>query len=881
MVRHKFGTAKVVRDDSDFEEDAQLHNQNEDTTNQAKEYRSKFKHNKRRESRDTILEFSDDDISVPRDIDGSGVPTHPKLSSRACPKLIFQANEKYTVAQREAVKVMGFQNILHMKVERVPTQLAYWVLDNFNANSSELTLANGRSIPVDEEDVHLVFGFPKGGRKIQRRRKSDVLDSEITFYNQFGEMKRDRIKLKMVYDKMMKDVDGGDVFKMNFVVLVTACLIESNINGYAAAPMLRYMDTEGLKSIHELDWCEYVIRSLIEHKRMWQANKTKSFGGPILFITTMYLDRVISHGKRLVDRSFPTVKGWTFHLIRKREKQEMAAGGFGGGRLCPQFEKAGEEEAPSSHDEGRRREGSSNDVGVDEMQQFATEFLAKSKLMADTMVQLILLIERALKHLWENPRFKKILDAGQQLAGCRLATHHTEESTRSTQFYDQEDDDDKFWSDPGCIAALEEIEKAILKREEWKNQMFDPPSFSLGLTQVFARADNITVEDQSIPNESRQEDYRGDADKENVEETEIISNKDNEGGADTKPTKGKRRKGKQPACEEDNVGRRLRSRKEKVISDAPVPPIAKRKGTTSNETELVDGSANLEQKDKQIYYWLVHHATENQEEVVFTYKNMNVRREEFQSLREGMWISTHVIDVWSNILNHNEAHRASTSPFRFFATTDASRYALGAPGWDDERVQSEFSDSLKLQLWRSEKHTLRNIDMFFFPVLSREHYYIVCFDMKKREALVIDNSDEREGLDIRQHYGSAPFRLQTVFADYLYTKGLKTKSLTVRRACMSRLEMCWRDSVNNNDCGVYVMRHMETYMGQSVNAWKCNLEKGNLFQLNVLRIKYCGSILASVLNEHAASVERSANATFAAVSKKTQSSVNDIMSGNV
>ncbi|KAH6822084.1 hypothetical protein C2S53_020094 [Perilla frutescens var. hirtella] len=373
-----------------------------------------------RASRDTILEILADDISVPGERDGSGVPTHPKLSSRACPKLIFQANEKYTVAQRGAVKDMGFQHILHMKVERVPTHLAYWVLDNFNANSSELTLTNGRSIPVDEEDVHLVFGFPKGGRKIQRRRKSDGLDSETTFYNQFGEMKRDRIKLKMVYDKMMEDVDGGDAFKMNFVVLLTACLIESNINGYAAAPT---------------------------------------------------------------------------------------------------------------------------------------------------------------RHTGQQPPL-------------------------------------------GILT----------------------PEVSFG---------------ESIP----------------------------------------------------------------------MP----------------------------------------------------------------------------------------------------QRYALGAPGWDDERVQSEFNGSLKLQLWRSEKHTLRNIDMFFFPVLSRDHYYIVCFDMRKREALVIDNSDEREGVDIRQQYGSAPFRLQTVFADHLYMEGLKTKSLMVRRACMARLEMSWRDTNNNNDCGVYVMRHMETYMGQSVNAWKCNLEKGNVF----------------------------------------------------
>ncbi|KAH6800536.1 hypothetical protein C2S52_001000 [Perilla frutescens var. hirtella] len=260
----------------------------------------------------------------------------------------------------------------------------------------------------------------------------------------------DRIKLKLVYDKMMEDVGGGEVFRMDFLVLLTACLIESNINGYAAAPMLRYMDGESLKSIHELDWCEYVVASLIQHKRMWEANKANSFGGPILFLTAMYVDRVISHGKRLVDRSFPTVKDWTFHLIRKREKQEMMAGGFGGGRLCPQYKKTDEELTQLTADEERRKRDGNNDVQEDEMQKFANEFLAKSKLMAHTMMQLIMLIERAPKHLWENPRFKKIVEAGQYLVGCKVGIPSTPDNTRPTQFYEQDEDDENF----GVILAV-------------------------------------------------------------------------------------------------------------------------------------------------------------------------------------------------------------------------------------------------------------------------------------------------------------------------------------------------------------------------------------------------------------------------------------------
>ncbi|KAH6818496.1 hypothetical protein C2S51_002099 [Perilla frutescens var. frutescens] len=526
----------------------------------------------RKVSKETVQSNPDEDDIIAEDDDDSDVTEYPKLRSRACPILLFQAIEKFSSGQRETVIDMGFRHILHMKVNKVPTQLAYWVLDNFDANSSELRLANGRSILVDADDAHLVFRFPKGGRKIQRRKKSDVLDSERKFYNQFGDIKRDRIKLKLVYDKMMDDVGGGEVFRMDFLVLLTACLIESNINGYAAAPMLRYMDGESLKSIHELDWCEYVVASLIHHKRMWEANKANSFGGPILFLTAiclhlvqaMYVDRVISHGKQLVDRSFPTVKGWTFNLIRKREKQEMMAGGFGGGRLCPQYKKTDEELAQFTADEERRKRDGRNDVQEDEMQKFANEFLAKSKLMADTMMQLVMLIERAPKHLWENPRFKKIVEAGQHLVRCKVGIPSTPDNTRPTQFYEQDEDDEIFWSNPSCIVALEEIEKAIIKRDEWKKHIFEGPSFSLGLSQDWDDVVNISREVVDMPHEGPEADSHVDPHQE-------------------------------------------------VTSDAPVRPMVKRKAAILKKNEaftspyherMVDGSGELNKQDKELYYWL-------------------------------------------------------------------------------------------------------------------------------------------------------------------------------------------------------------------------------------------------------------------------------------
>ncbi|KAH6799249.1 hypothetical protein C2S51_035733 [Perilla frutescens var. frutescens] len=234
---------------------------------------------------------------------------YPKLKSRAIPGELVKAISTMGDGHKRAVRQMGFGHILNLNVHLVPAHLAYWVLDNFDAQSCEIKLSSGRSIAVDADDVHYVFGFPKGGETIHTRRRSDVFDEEDKWYKQFDTTKG-RALLSRVREKMMEDVDGGDVFKKNFLVLLTSSLIENGMNGYVSPHLMYYMDK--LDILPNLDWCEYVVRSLIEHKVIWARNKTNYFGGPILFLTyvmlndiaflqALYVDRVVQY-KRTVER---------------------------------------------------------------------------------------------------------------------------------------------------------------------------------------------------------------------------------------------------------------------------------------------------------------------------------------------------------------------------------------------------------------------------------------------------------------------------------------------------------------------------------------------------------------------------------------------------
>lgn len=67
---------------------------------------------------------------------------------------------------------------------------------------------------------------------------------------------------------------------------------------------------------------------------------------------------------------------------------------------------------------------------------------------------------------------------------------------------------------------------------------------------------------------------------------------------------------------------------------------------------------------------------------------------------------------------------------------------------------------------------------------------------------------------------------------------------------IERLRMAWRNDVNKKDCGVYMMRHMETFLGTKLSEFKSSLRLRSKKQLRFLRAKYCAAILTAKYNDH-------------------------------
>ncbi|KAI3794644.1 hypothetical protein L1987_37277 [Smallanthus sonchifolius] len=152
-----------------------------------------------------------------------------------------------------------------------------------------------------------------------------------------------------------------------------------------------------------------------------------------------------------------------------------------------------------------------------------------------------------------------------------------------------------------------------------------------------------------------------------------------------------------------------------------------------------------------------------------------------------------------------------------------------------------------------KKYKLDNIkefDLVFFPMILSQHFYIICFNLKNPETIIIDNSALGE-YNAKYNGISEKFQKEafvSFIADFAHPKTDEMDDTMIKRFVMP-----WRTTENTNDCGIFMMRHMETYMGEEEKAWHCGfgLESENVQekQIEDLRRKYCAKILLHEINE--------------------------------
>ncbi|KAL3618586.1 hypothetical protein CASFOL_037668 [Castilleja foliolosa] len=443
---------------------------------------------------------------------------YPKLRYRNSPGVLGEAFSRMNKFQRASIAAMGFGRLEHMKIQELPITLSYWLLENFDIKSCVIKLQMGRELRLEDDDAEIVLGIPNGTKPIMRQCKKDVHPLITQFRGKFRIGMN--ITAAMVMEEMLR-LDAKDVwFRRLFLIMMKTVLVECLGNGYVSTQTIP--NFEDVDDARNLNWGKYMKRCLVENILRWQEKKTRNFGGPIVLLLGLYADRVDLLTGSVVPRAFPSIKGWTSKLLKKREEDEKMCEGFGHGYPIARWDglkdamnqpasatdvggsgdsyEEGIHEAKLDDDgDSNDEEGASKDKEEHAAQAFAEKFLKKSKLVADTMTELIGMVKTAPMNIMNNIHFRDVFGKTEELLGCKIPMPPAEIMPVDDGFTGTQADDE-FFVNPKIMAIIEEIFRAVEERDKHKSDdgcrtVEEPnkhksddigaPDFGLGMTQDY------------------------------------------------------------------------------------------------------------------------------------------------------------------------------------------------------------------------------------------------------------------------------------------------------------------------------------------------------------------------------------------------------------
>ncbi|XP_019176284.1 PREDICTED: uncharacterized protein LOC109171666 [Ipomoea nil] len=721
--------------------------------------------------------------------------------------------------------------------------MGMWLVESYDSRSNTLNLPSGERLPITENDIAATLGLPLGDIEITKRESKQVSDLLAEWRKIFGKV-TGHITPHTMAEKMLTLKAADPWFKRHFALLVMSVLVEPQVNGYVNQ---NYIDNLlNVHNIKRLNWCRMLINSLIASKQAWLDSADGRYGGPIVFLTVFYVDRVVLY-RRTIPRSFPAMANWTFKLLRQRQQTEIKSGGFGYGRVdvalpvqstpcsdrnpsigqsdVPPQPPSCEEDAPLPHG----------------LQEFIDEVTTNTRTIAKSLLWISRLIENAPATVLEHDTFKQMFESARQMLGFKA-----QEDGQLT-FTQQED---AYWSDPEFLKAVDEIVRAVNKRT-FLNHM---PTFSLGLSQEGTSRDTPTMNanaqdyqdnDEAPENEDVQLDgLDGQTTEKAQEDTENI-------------TKAANQECVQEA-EQVNINDEITpvgQGQEAPGSDPPHPPQPADKGKGPARVNspirprpssyVLDLDQPISPTEEAIRKWVLDNPNPDLTQELFKYDGRVIYWKDMLTMKPDTNIAVSIIDAWSVILNIRESERGCT---KFIASTWSTLYTVVDPQGDGDvrfgRFKAKYLEDKTIVadvMWHK-------ILYFLFPIVASNHYYLMSISPLMERYDIIDNSSVT--VKKENKYGYVIANLQKFFSKFLFDMKTTYKAEKVQKLKSKIMKMPWRDAQNKMDCGIFLMRHLETFRGQTQAEWQCGLHKNNKDQLNKLRVRYLAAMIMSDVNEH-------------------------------
>ncbi|GJS02271.1 reverse transcriptase domain-containing protein [Tanacetum coccineum] len=213
----------------------------------------------------------------------------------------------------------------------------------------------------------------------------------------------------------------------------------------------------------------------------------------------------------------------------------------------------------------------------------------------------------------------------------------------------------------------------------------------------------------------------------------------------------------------------------------------------------------------------------------FTGPDVSFVRLNMETLAPTLWIDANVVDCWVAIMNHEEFVKVDPSPKRHFFTTGCitcffvliTTQAMIEGCITETHQWKMFSAEISAQFQNNlAGKSLSEVELAFFPICASGHFYLVVFNIKKGSMIILDNSDYGETYTSK--YKDACELLKKFFSRYLSENNHPSHEKVAKvKARIPKLKLS--TTKNHVDCGVFLMIHMESYIGEPAASWNVGL----------------------------------------------------------
>ncbi|KAL6556283.1 hypothetical protein OROGR_005571 [Orobanche gracilis] len=214
--------------------------------------------------------------------------------------------------------------------------------------------------------------------------------------------------------------------------------------------------------------------------------------------------------------------------------------------------------------------------------------------------------------------------------------------------------------------------------------------------------------------------------------------------------------------------------------------------------------------------------------------DIELQKKDMSTLAKNSVVGVGVVDAWCLMLNHMEISRSVHSPARFFASTFVCTDAFVQKDVTDTVRKESFFKNMTMELEANKHLHLNDIDIFVFPIFLNRKFFGVCADARTGNFTVLDSMNV-DASDCQVE--------KDVFSEYLSFRNQSKWTMMMKNGSLHIPIIEQGDKKDSVNSGVYLMRHMEMFMGDASAKWETGISVKSTKQIATLRIRYCGELM--------------------------------------